>query len=379
MAESVPYLGAKLSLISGSYIRYEGTLYTIDPREATVALQNVRCFGTESRVTDPSRIVAATDDLYDFIIFRGKDIIDLHVCEQPAAALFPALPKPPQDPAILSSSVPLPSAPAPAQVAPIFNAPNVPPPSPYYPQQDANYHAPHVNRRPYRDNRERRDDRREFRNNRRDHQDSADAAPPAEFDFAQSNARFDKQAFLAGLHQKSNEAELSQPISPEQEDAEIKALQNSIAAVKIEPKYDKSKGFFDSLSSDRNDRERESHSRRTDAETFGPQAENYRSRHNPRGHPHRGGYQGGRGGGFRGGRGNYRGGNSNRGPKEWRDYEYHDRDERPRQDFNNDNYQSRPPQRGRGRGRNDDYNNADARQSWRNDNDSNTVYRAPAQ
>jgi protein LSM14 len=36
----VPYIGARISLISNSDIRYEGTLYTIDPKEATVALQN---------------------------------------------------------------------------------------------------------------------------------------------------------------------------------------------------------------------------------------------------------------------------------------------------------------------------------------------------
>lgn len=33
------YLGCKISLISKSEIRYEGTLYTIDSKEGTVALQ----------------------------------------------------------------------------------------------------------------------------------------------------------------------------------------------------------------------------------------------------------------------------------------------------------------------------------------------------
>ena len=36
----VPYLGASISLISKSEIRYEGTLYSIDTKESNIALQN---------------------------------------------------------------------------------------------------------------------------------------------------------------------------------------------------------------------------------------------------------------------------------------------------------------------------------------------------
>ena len=40
MNKQVPFLGSKISLISKSQIRYEGTLYPVDAVESTVALQN---------------------------------------------------------------------------------------------------------------------------------------------------------------------------------------------------------------------------------------------------------------------------------------------------------------------------------------------------
>lgn len=96
----VPYIGSKISLISKSEIRYEGRLYTIDAKESTVALQNVRSFGTEGRRGGKNEL-EPSNEVYDYIIFRGSDIKDLHVSEAPVKP--PASNPPPNDPAIINA------------------------------------------------------------------------------------------------------------------------------------------------------------------------------------------------------------------------------------------------------------------------------------
>merc|ERR1719181_460656 len=107
-----PYIGCKISLLSKHGIRYEGTLYTIDPNDSTIALSNVRCFGTEGRrKKDNLPEVEPAPEVFEYIIFKGNDIADLTVCETNAPA--PATVPPPPDPAIVSTN----------------RAPAIPPPS----------------------------------------------------------------------------------------------------------------------------------------------------------------------------------------------------------------------------------------------------------
>eukprot|EP00667_Euglena_gracilis_P015573 EG_transcript_16210 len=88
--------GSKISLISKSEIRYEGYLYSINPEENTVALRNVRMFGTEGRKDGPQ--IPPSGSAYEFIIFRGSDIKDLTVYDQHQQSQIPQ-----QDPAILNA------------------------------------------------------------------------------------------------------------------------------------------------------------------------------------------------------------------------------------------------------------------------------------
>jgi len=71
--EPQPYLGAPVTLISSLDVRYEGILFTIDPNESTVALQNVKCLGTEDRQSG-DKAIPKSDTVYEFIIFRGENI-----------------------------------------------------------------------------------------------------------------------------------------------------------------------------------------------------------------------------------------------------------------------------------------------------------------
>jgi len=109
---SIPYAGSKISLISKSDIRYVGTLHSINQQDSTVSLEQVRSYGTEGRKKNKSEEISGTDQVYEYIVFRGSDIKDLQVCEAPQRPQVQV----PKDPAILGTT-----APAASSIPPGFN------------------------------------------------------------------------------------------------------------------------------------------------------------------------------------------------------------------------------------------------------------------
>jgi protein LSM14 len=107
------FIGSKISLISRSDIRYVGILHEINSEESTVALEQgiifrlcrskrlmtVRSFGTEGRRGKDE--VPPSDNVFEYIVFRGSDVKDLKV-EEAAKKVEPPPRGVPNDPAILT-------------------------------------------------------------------------------------------------------------------------------------------------------------------------------------------------------------------------------------------------------------------------------------
>lgn len=106
MAELDNLLGSRISLISQLDIRYDGILFSINAKESSIVLRDVKCLGTEDRVTDKSKQVPATQSAVAFVSFPGHEIKDLYVHDTQTSADEPSsvpttssqnnLPPPPQ-------------------------------------------------------------------------------------------------------------------------------------------------------------------------------------------------------------------------------------------------------------------------------------------
>ncbi|KAG1472634.1 hypothetical protein G6F56_001421 [Rhizopus delemar] len=96
------YIGSKISLISLSDIRYVGILHSINAQDSTVGLKQVRSFGTEGRKGKMDEEISPSENVFDYVVFRGSDIKDLQVFEAPPKPTPPPPQSLPQDPAIMS-------------------------------------------------------------------------------------------------------------------------------------------------------------------------------------------------------------------------------------------------------------------------------------
>lgn len=76
------FLGKTISLISNSDIRYVGVLHEINAKDSTVSLRQVRSYGTEGRRIGVDA-VPASSNVYQFIVFKGSDVKDLTVSDDP--------------------------------------------------------------------------------------------------------------------------------------------------------------------------------------------------------------------------------------------------------------------------------------------------------
>uniref|UniRef100_A0A7E4V0A1 FFD domain-containing protein n=1 Tax=Panagrellus redivivus TaxID=6233 RepID=A0A7E4V0A1_PANRE len=333
MAQQTPYIGSKISLISKLDIRYEGVLYTVDSKESTIALSKVRSFGTEDR--SAAHVVPPQDDVYDYIIFKANDIKDLIVCETPK----PQAPGLPYDPAILSASQPTTapsgapgSAPAPRSASPEAVLPQQP--QQVRPNNRQGQQGP---RQQQGYNNQNRQQGERYYNNSRNNQNGAPVnqgqaprgrAPygvrnklkfDSDYDFQKANEQFAET--LDGVVQALATSKLDEESVPD-DDSDAGVTDDA----PLEPFYDKSKSFFDSISCEALEKEAGKNTRPdwrkerlTNQETFGQQSVRNYGYHR-RGQNTRGGYNGNyRGnnprGGYRGNNGgyhrnNYNGGNN---------------------------------------------------------------------
>jgi len=318
-----PYIGAPVSLISSLDVRYEGILFTIDPNESTVALQNVKCMGTEDRQPPGDKAIPKSDTVYEFIIFRGENIKSICLAEHQKDSHDKS---PINDPSILKVG-PSEQPNARDSVRQTINIHPLPKRDPAHrsrPMYDNSYSRRGRSRGPPRNDRRRyynnfggnyrrtrnyrnyRNDYRQNQNqnpnfvpgygqfltNSRDSNNTALEDPIAkEFDFEGANQRFKEGAVVIEektIEEKPKEEvpadEESEKKDPEsQKDEESEAPKENAeekseeTKVEAKSKYNPELDFFDQLDGDNSKEPRQDVQKRrqVDAQTFGEIAQTY--------------------------------------------------------------------------------------------------------
>jgi hypothetical protein len=108
-ADMAEFLGSQIALVSKSNVRYVGTLHEINSESHTVALEQVTSYGTEGRAGNPAEEIPGSDQVYDYIVFRGSDVKELNIVKPASQLEKKPSPKMPNDPAILGVSHTFPS------------------------------------------------------------------------------------------------------------------------------------------------------------------------------------------------------------------------------------------------------------------------------
>ncbi|KAG8967241.1 hypothetical protein FRC03_010316 [Tulasnella sp. 419] len=284
MASASQFIGAHISLTSTSDIRYRGILTEIDHGASTIQLRNVYSLGTENR-RPADEYLPPNDTPYEFIVFRAAEVKDLAVERAP--------PPPPQqrsvlqDPAVIGASgggAPVPQPPPQAPAPPVASSTPVPAKTPEVEQpkteavvapvaQSGPANA-HNQARPT-NSRERSSasvrsaevavdnvekamgdlriasqtggggGRRGGRSGG-EHIRGPGVVPNTPFDFARSNAKFNKASVLTPSGANSTSA-TSSPALAEASTSQSTDGESDKPASKF---YDKKKSFFDDISSD---------------------------------------------------------------------------------------------------------------------------------
>lgn len=60
---------SRVRIITHSNLRFEGVIYQINKNEKTIALKDVRNFGTEEREVE--KFVPPSNMIYDFLVFKS--------------------------------------------------------------------------------------------------------------------------------------------------------------------------------------------------------------------------------------------------------------------------------------------------------------------